>query len=327
MKFKSLIMPKKLEAEKETLSGMYGKFVAEPFEPGYGHTIGNSIRRLLLSSMEGAAVTAVKINGVAHEFSVIPGVVEDAMGIILNLKRVRFKMFSDGPETVFLKKKSGEAKAKDIEVNANLEVLNGDEHIAALEGNGELDIELTVSKGRGYLPVEKQNKESLPANAIAVDAIFTPVTRVNYEVCNARVGNITDYDKLIIEIWTDGSVNPADALAYSAKILKDSMNIFINFDEGEEELIIESGKETKVEGEDQKKQVKDLLNQSVDIIELSVRSSNCLRNAKIKTIKDLVTKQEDELLNYKNFGKKSLDEIKEKLVELNLSLGMDISSL
>ena len=327
MKFKNLIIPKKLEVDKSSSSVAYGKFVAEPFETGYGHTIGNSLRRILLSSMEGAAVTAVKIKGVAHEFSNIPGVVEDAMGIILNLKGVRFKMFSDGPETVFIKKKRGEVKAEDIEVNSNLEVLNGDEHIATLEGNSELEIELTVSKGRGYLPVEKQDNEGLPANAIAVDAIFTPVTRVNYEVGNARVGNITDYDKLIIEIWTDGSVEPADALAYSAKILKDSMNIFINFDETEEDVIVEDEKEAQVEGADQKKHVKDLLGQSVDIIELSVRSSNCLRNAKIKTIKDLVTKDEEELLNYKNFGKKSLDEIKEKLIELKLDLGMDISNL
>jgi DNA-directed RNA polymerase subunit alpha len=327
MKFKDLVIPKKLEVDKKTLTDSYGKFFAEPFESGYGHTIGNSLRRLLLSSLEGASITSIKVKGAPHEFTVLRGVVEDVMGIILNLKKIKFKSFSEDPQVVYLKiKGKKEVLARDIEINSNLEIVNKDQVIAHLESNGELDMELTVEKGRGYLSNEKQKGKELSAGSIAIDAVFTPVTRVNYEVENARVGHITDYDRLILEIWTDGTVSPEDALAYSAKILKDSMDIFINFEDNgpligaQEEKVTEQLKEK--EGIDK---LNDLLNQSVDIIELSVRSSNCLRNAKIKYIKDLVNKKEDELLNYKNFGRKSLDEIKEKLIGMGLNLGMDLS--
>ncbi|MFC1566725.1 DNA-directed RNA polymerase subunit alpha [bacterium] len=326
MKFKSLVIPKKLDVDKKTYTTSYGKFYAEPFESGYGHTIGNSLRRILLSSIEGAAVTAVKIKGAMHEFSVLPGVIEDTMSIILNLRKIRFKIHSLESETVFLKfKGAGEVKASDIELNSNVEVLNPDQTIATLEAKGNVEMELRISKGRGYLPVEKQDKKDMPLNMIAIDAIFTPVVRVNYEVENARVGHITDYDKLIMEIWTDGSVSPEDALSYSSRILKDSMNIFINSDEteGEEVAVVTEPKQDQ-ETKQKEGKIDELLDQPVDIIELSVRSSNCLRNAKIKTIRELITKQEVELLNYKNFGKKSLDEIKDKLKEMKLDLGMDI---
>ncbi|MFC1512473.1 DNA-directed RNA polymerase subunit alpha [bacterium] len=328
MKFKDLVIPKKLEADEKTLNGSYGKFYAEPFESGYGHTIGNSLRRILLSSLEGAAMTRLKIKGVAHEFSVLPGVVEDVMAIILNLKKVRYKSFSEELKVIHLKVKGEkDITANDIAVDSNIEIMNKNLHIAHLEPNGELDIEITIEKGRGYLSSESQDKASVPIDTIAVDALFTPVLRVNYEVENARVGHITDYDRLVIEIWTDGTLKPDDALAYSAKVLKDSMNIFINFEETTTIVgtSIEKTVEEKEEEYDEK--IRQMLQQSVDIIELSVRSSNCLRNAKIKLIKELVKKKEEDLLNYKNFGRKSLDEIKAKLQDMGLSLGMDIKNL
>jgi DNA-directed RNA polymerase subunit alpha len=330
IKLKNLIIPNNLQADMNTLSDVYGKFVAEPFEPGYGNTIGNSLRRILLSSIEGSAITAIKIKNVAHEYSAIPGVLEDVMRIILRLKQVRFK--SEITELQILrlcKKGKGQVLASDIETNSNIDVINKDLVIASLEIDGELDLELYVSRGRGYLPVEEQDKSKLPVDAIAIDAIFTPIVKVNYEVENARIGNITDYDKLIMEIWTDGSIKPENALSYSAKILKDSMNIFINF-EDDKQLILGYKKLQKEEKEDKEENVeekmKNLLEQSVDIIELSVRSANCLRSAKIKFIKELVIKKESELLAYKNFGRKSLDEIREKLQDFGLNLGIDISN-
>lgn len=320
MNLKTIIRPKKLEWEKLATDNTYGKFVAEPFERGYGHTIGNSLRRVLLSSLDGAAITNVKIEKVLHEFSTIPGVVEDVVQILLNLKQLRLKLFTDGPETLVLKaNKAGKLKAKDIEANNNIEILNPDLHIATLNSSGKLEMVMEVNKGRGYISAEKNKQEGKPIGVIPMDAIFTPVHKVAYNVENARVGQVTDYDRLIMEIWTDGSVVPADALAYASKILKDSLNIFINFDEEEEEDTVVTESEGK---EDQK--VKELLTQSVDIIELSVRSSNCLQIARIKTLGELVKKTEHDLLKVKNFGKKSLTEISKKLKEMGLSLGMQI---
>lgn len=319
MKLRPIIRPKKLEWEKVSADNTYGKFIAEPFERGYGYTIGNSLRRILLSSLEGAAVTSVKIEGVQHEFSAIEGVVEDIVQILLNLKKLRLKLFTDGPETLVLKvNKEGKVKASDIAPNNNIEILSPDLQIATLNTSGKLEMVMEVNKGRGYVPAEKNKKEGQPIGVIPLDSIFTPVKKVAYNVENARVGQVTDYDRLIMEIWTDGSVVPADALAYAAKILKDSLNIFITFEEEEEEVIAPKAEEQ----ENQK--LKELLNQSVDIIELSVRSSNCLQVARIKILGDLVQKTEQDLLKVKNFGKKSLAEISKKLKELGLSLGMKI---
>ncbi|MFH1783967.1 MAG: DNA-directed RNA polymerase subunit alpha [bacterium] len=320
MNLKTIIRPKKLEWEKVTSDNTYGKFIAEPFERGYGHTIGNSLRRILLSSLDGAAVTSVKIDKVLQEFSTIKGVGEDVVAILLNLKSLRLKMFTDGPETLTLKSnKAGKLRAKDIEPNNNIEILNPDLHIATLSSSGKIDMVMEVNKGRGYVPAEKNKKEGQPIGVIPLDAIFTPVHKVAYTVENARIGQVTDYDRLIMEIWTDGSVVPADALAYAAKIQKDLLNIFINFEEEEDD----TSNVQKAEDKEHQK-IKELLMQSVDIIELSVRSSNCLQVAKIKTLGALVSKTEQDLLKVKNFGKKSLNEIGKKLKELGLSLGMQI---
>lgn len=314
-----LVLPQKLQIDANTLTNKYGRFVAEPFERGYGHTIGHSLRRILLSSLEGAAVTAVRIKGAQHEFSSVKGVREDVINIILNLKQLRLKLFSAGPEILRLKvKKEGEVRAKDFEANNNVEILTPDLVIATMDTSGDLDMEVEVSSGRGYVPVERLKREGQPVNTIPVDALFSPITKVYYEVENARVGQMTDYEKLIIEIWTDGSVLPGDALAYAAKILKDSLSTFITFEEKEEP------KAPPAPAVEESSRVKDLLEQQVDIIELSVRASNCLKAAKIRTIGELVSKKEEELLNFKNFGKKSLDEIKERLKELDLHLGMEI---
>lgn len=313
-----LVLPQKLETDTASLTARYGKFIAEPFERGYGHTVGHSLRRILLSSLEGAAVTAVRIKGAQHEFSSVKGVREDVINIILNLKQLRLKLFSSGPETLHLKvKKEGEIKAKEIEPNTNVEILTPDLVLANIDAAGELDMEIEVSRGRGYIPAERLKHDGQPVNTIPVDAMFSPVTKVHYEVENARVGQMTDYDKLIMEIWTDGSVSPGDALAYAAKILKDSLSIFITFEEKEEPKVM------KEPVADENSRLRDLLEQPVDIIELSVRASNCLKAAKIKTIGELVSKREEELLNFKNFGKKSLDEIRDRLKELDLQLGME----
>lgn len=311
-----LILPQRLEIDQSVLTDRYGKFVAEPFERGYGHTIGNSLRRILLTSLEGAAVTAVRITGAMHEFTSIKGVREDVIHIIMNLKKLRLKLYSQGPETLRLKiKRSGEIFAKDIEANSQVEILTPDLVLATLDAGVEFEMEMEVSKGRGYVPAERLKKDGQPLGTIPVDALFSPVTKVQYEVENARVGQMTDYDKLNVEIWTDGSVAPADALAFSAKILKDSVTPFINFDEEETVPL-----QTQVKTEESAK-LQELLTQPVEIIELSVRASNCLKVAKIKTIGELVSKSEDELLSYKNFGKKSLDEIRDRLKEMGLGLG------
>lgn len=315
MRLPDIVGPQKIE--KNISSDMtYGKFVVEPLEKGYGHTIGHSIRRILLSSLEGAAVIAVRIKGASHEFATLQGVVEDVMGIILNLKKVRFKMFTDEVQTLSLSvSKSGEVKASTLEANTNVEIVNGDQVIATLESGGSLDLEIDVAKGRGYVPAEKNKKAGQPAGTILIDAVFTPIKKVFYEVENTRIGQATDYDRLNLEIWTDGSINPEDALIFSAKLLTDSVKIFASYEE--EEKTTAPAKEA-VESEE--KAPSDILNQPVEIIELSIRAANCLKQAKIKTIGELTTRTKDELLAYKNFGKKSLDEIEMKLKELGVSL-------
>jgi DNA-directed RNA polymerase subunit alpha len=317
--WKDLIRPKRLEVEKETLTPVYGKFVAEPFERGFGITIGNSLRRILLSSLQGAAITSVKIDGVLHEFSTIPGAKEDMTEIILNLKEVRLKLHTEGPKTIRVKAEGPKVlKAGDILTGDAVEVLNPDHYIATLSRDGKLSMEMVVKMGRGYVPAERNKEESQPIATIPMDAIFSPIKKVNYTVTNARVGQITDYDKLTFEVWTDGSLNPEEAVAHAAKILKDQLSIFVTFEEEEEAEMSYS----EVEGE--KEDFNENLLRSVDELELSVRSANCLKHANIKLIGDLVQKTEAEILATKNFGRKSLNEIKEILSEMGLSLGMKL---
>ncbi len=318
--WKALIKPKKLEVEQESLTDYYGRFYSEPFERGFGITIGNSLRRILLSSLQGTAITSIKIDGVLHEFSSIPGVAEDVTEIVLNLKEVRLKLFTQGPEEIKIRAQGeGEIKAGDIITGNNVKVANPDHHIATLGKDAKLNIDMAVSMGRGFVLAEKNKAEELPVGTIPIDSIFSPIRKVNYTVTNARVGQVTDYDKLTFEVWTDGSVRPEDSVAYAAKILKDQMNIFINFEE-EEEVV-----ETAVMKEDRK--INENISRSVDELELSVRSSNCLKNADIKTIADLVQRTEVEMLKTKNFGRKSLNEIKEILGEMGLFLGMKLEGM
>jgi DNA-directed RNA polymerase subunit alpha len=321
--WKDLIRPKRLEVEKETLTPSYGKFTAEPFERGFGITIGNSLRRILLSSLQGAAITSVKIDGVLHEFSTIPGVKEDVTEIILNLKEVRLKLHTEGSKIIRVKTEGPRVlKAGDILTGDAVEILNPGHHIATLSKDSKLSIEMVVKMGRGYVPAERNKDESQPIGTIPIDAIFSPIKKVNYTVTNARVGQITDYDKLTMEVWTDGSLNPEEAVAQSAKILKDQISIFITFEEeeeSEEEAIVSPGQE-EIE------RLNENLFRSVDELELSVRSANCLKHANIKLIGDLVQKTEAEILGTKNFGRKSLNEIKEMLAEMGLGLGMKLDN-
>lgn len=311
-----LQIPKKLDVDKDTLSENYGKFVAEPFERGFGVTIGNSLRRILLSSIVGAAVTSIKIEGVLHEFSTVPGVKEDVTDIILNIKNLRLKLHGDKPKIIHLKKKgAGKVCAKHITSDADIEVLDPNLHIATLDKDGKIDIEMVVQNGRGYVPSIQNKTEDMPIGEIPIDAIFSPIRKVNVSVENARVGRVTDYDKLIMEIWTDGSVRPDDVLGFSAKILKDHLSLFINFEETEPPV----EKKQAVNEEFNKNLLK-----NVRELELSVRAANCLKNASIRTIGDLVQRSESEMLRTKNFGRKSLNEIKEILHEMGLSLGMDV---
>lgn len=332
MKLKDLVLPENLAFDQDTLTDTYGRFYAEPFEKGYGHTIGNSLTRILLSSLEGCAVTAVKIEKVVHEYSTIKGVREDVVSILLNLKQLRFKLHTPDTEILRLSIKGEKVvRAKDIEANANVEILTPELPIATLDSNGELNLQIWVSRGRGYVPAEKQQKDIYPADTLMMDSLFSPVIKVHYDVENSRVGQVTDYDRLVLDVWTDGSVAPGDAIAYSAKILKDCLSIFITFEEEEVSATEEASPAAAAApglttGADADK-LRELLNQPVDIIELSVRASNCLKAAKIRSIGDLVSKTDEELISYKNFGKKSLDEIKERLVELNLSLGMDLTGI
>ena len=318
--WKDLIRPKRLEVEKETLTPTYGKFTAEPFERGFGITIGNSLRRILLSSLQGGAITSLKVDGVLHEFSTIPGTKEDITEIILNLKEVRLKLHTEGPKTIRVKAEGPKVlKAGDILTGDAVEILNPDHYIATLSRDGKLSMEMVVKMGRGYVPAERNKEEGQPIGTIPMDSIFSPIKKVNYAVTNARVGQITDYDKLILEVWTDGSLNPEEAVAHSAKILKDQLSIFITFEEEEEEM-------SYPEDEVEKEAFNENLLRSVDELELSVRSANCLKHANIKLIGDLVQKTEAEILATKNFGRKSLNEIKEILTEMGLSLGMKLDN-
>ncbi|ALA57661.1 DNA-directed RNA polymerase subunit alpha [Nitrospira moscoviensis] len=317
---KDFQVPMRVEVDKDTLSPTFGRFTTEAFERGFGTTIGNALRRVLLSSLTGAAVTTVKIEGVLHEFSTIPGVTEDVTAIILNIKTLRLALHTDKPKTIRLKKKGpGEAKGSDIVHDADVTILTPDLHIATLDKDASLDIEMTVKHGRGYVPAERNKEEGLPIGVIAIDSIFSPIKRVNFHVENARVGRMTDYDKLTMEIWTDATISPRDALSTAAGILREHIDIFINPEERAE------GK-TEAGFEESQREINKNLFRSVNELELSVRAANCLKNANIKTIADLVQKSEGEMLKTKNFGKKSLNEIKEILSEMGLSLGTKIDT-
>ena len=317
--WETLIKPKSMEIEEESLSPTYGRFHVEPLERGLGITIGNSLRRILLSSLQGAAVCAVRIKGVLHEFSTIYGVREDVTDIILNTKELLVKLHSDGPEIIHLKaNKPGVVRARDIQTGSNVEVLNPDHVIATLSEDGDLDMEMVVKRGRGYVPAERNREEGQPIGTVPIDALFSPIHKVNYTITHSRVGQITDYDRLSMEIWTNGNVSPADALGYAAKILKEQLSVFINFDEEE---AVPRAPEVQ-----EPSKLNDNLFKSVDELELSVRSANCLKNADIRFIGDLVQKSEGEMLKTKNFGRKSLNEIKEILSEMGLSLGMKLEN-
>ncbi|MCJ7664938.1 MAG: DNA-directed RNA polymerase subunit alpha [Desulfobacterales bacterium] len=320
-----MIKPKRLEVEEETLTDYYGKFVVEPLERGFGMTLGNSLRRILLSSLQGAAITAVRIEGSLHEFSVLAGVKEDVTDLILNLKEVVCRLHAPGPKSVRIEVEGEkEVTAADIITDADVEVVNPQQHIAILGKGAKLKMEMTIKMDKGYVTAERNKEEDMPIGTIPIDAIFTPIKKVNYTVTNARVGQITDYDKLTLEIWTNGTITPDDAAALAAKILKDQLSIFINFEEPVEELPCEDDEETK------KKKLEELrviLTKSVDELELSVRSANCLKNANIQYISELVQKTEQDILQTKNFGRKSLNEIKEVLKGMGLQLGMNIADL
>ncbi|HTP63989.1 MAG TPA: DNA-directed RNA polymerase subunit alpha [Geobacteraceae bacterium] len=316
--WRDLIRPKKLQVEAESFSNTYGKFYAEPFERGFGTTLGNSLRRVILSSLQGAAVTSVKIKGVLHEFSAIPGVTEDVTDIILNLKGVRFKMHGQEPRTIrIIHKGEGVVKAGDMITDPNVEVLNPEHHIATCSKDANLEMDMVVKMGKGYVPADRNRDEKAPVGTIPIDSIFSPIIKANFTVTNARVGQITDYDKLTLEVWTDGSVKPDDAVAYAAKILKEQLTIFINFDE-------EAEPNEEVEVEEEREKLNENLYRSVEELELSVRSANCLKNAGIKLIGELVSRTEAEMLKTQNFGRKSLNEIKDILTEMGLTLGMKL---
>ncbi len=317
MLWKGFQRPKRLDFERETLTDRFGRFYAQPFERGFATTIGNTMRRVLLSSIEGAAITAVKIDGVLHEFSPIPGVVEDATDIILNLKQIPLKMHVDYTKTVYLRvEKAGEVKAKDIVVDADIEVLEPEAHIATVSEGGKLHMELRMKRGRGYVSADKNFDEDLGIGWIPIDSVHSPVKKVNYLVEAARLGQTTDYEKLTMDVWTNGSITPRDAVSLAAKLVRDHLNIFINLDE-----TAEQGAEAAVEAP-RAGVTNENLDKSVEELELSVRSYNCLKNANIRTIRELVLKTEAEMLKTKNFGRKSLNEIKEILHSMGLSLGM-----
>ena len=313
--FKGFQKPKRLVANTETLTERYGMFTAQPFERGFGSTIGTGLRRVLLSSIEGAAITAVRIEGVHHEFSPIPGVVEDATDIILNLKQVPFKMIGEGTRTVRLTADgAGQVISGQIQTDADVEVLDRNLPIAMVNEGGTLSIEMRLKSGRGYVAADRNFDEDLPLGYIPIDSVHSPVRKVNFAVEGARLGQNTDYDKLTIEVWTNGAISPQDAIGHAAKLLKDHMTIFINFEELPDQV-----EEVSERGGDR---VSEQLNRSVEELELSVRSYNCLKNAGIQTINELVQKTESEMLRTKNFGRKSLNEIKEILYSMGLSLGM-----
>lgn len=315
-------MPKRLVKEEATATPTYTRFVAEPFETGYGHTIGNSLRRVLLSSLEGAAITSVKIDGAMHEFTTIDGVVEDVTDIVLNLKKVKFKAHSRDVQTLLLSaNKEGSVTAGDIQLNQNLELVNPEQLICTLDRKKKFEMELEVRVGRGFCPGDENKKVDQPIGVIAIDSLFSPVTRVRYAVEAARVGQRTDYDRLVVEIWTDGRVSPDDALTQASAILQHHLDVFVGYDKNAVEFEQEESKQ-----DDERSKLRKLLNMSVNEIELSVRAANCLNNANITTVGQLAMKTEAEMLKYRNFGKKSLNEIKEKLAALGLALGMNIDA-
>ena len=319
VKWRDFQMPKRLDCDESTYNNTYGKFIAEPFERGYGVTLGNSLRRILLSSIEGSAVTSVKIEGIQHEFSTLPGVVEPVADIILNIKNLVLRSHSKTAKTIYVKTdKKGEIKAKDIICDETIEILNPNLHIATLTRDTKFNMELEVSRGRGYVPAEANKKEDAPVGTIPVDSIFTPIVKVNFFVENTRVGQRTDYDKLLLEIWTNGGVNPKEALLYAANILQRHLDVFVSYGQ----LPEEEEEEEEVTAEE--KALYEKLRLPISELELSVRSSNCLKEASIKTISDLVRKTESELLSFRNFGKKSLSEINDLLKAMGLSLGMKI---
>jgi DNA-directed RNA polymerase subunit alpha len=311
-------MPKRLTKEESTATDTYAKFVAEPFETGYGHTVGNSLRRVLLSSLEGAAITSIKVDGAMHEFATIEGVVEDVTDIVLNLKKILFKAHTRDPQTLLLSaNKDGQVTAGDIQLNQNVELVNPAQHICTLDKKRKFEMELEVKIGRGFLPGDENKKPNQAIGVIAIDSLFSPVTRVRYQVENARVGQRTDYDRLILEVWTDGRITPDDALTQASAILQHHLDVFVGYDKNAVEF------EEVVDKQDEEKgKLKKLLNMSVNEIELSVRAANCLNNANITTVGQLAMKSEQEMLKYRNFGKKSLNEIKDKLQALGLTLGM-----
>lgn len=317
--WRELIRPKRIEIQQESYTNSYGKFVCEPLERGFGITIGNSLRRILLSSLQGAAIVSVKFDGVLHEFSTIPGVREDVTDIILNLKEVKLKIL-EGEEAIMrlVSEKEGPVKASDIDTKGLVKILNPDQHIATLNGETKLDMEMIVRCGKGYVSAEKSKPRDTEIGTIPIDAIFSPIRKVNFVVTNARVGQITDYDKLTLEVWTDGSIVPEDAVAYAAKILKEQMSPFINFEEEPEPI--------EDEEDEEEEKLNENLFRPVSELELSVRSANCLKNANITLIGELVQKTEQEMLKTKNFGRKSLNEIKSILEEMGLSLGMKLEN-
>jgi len=313
-----LIKPKKVERDEKSYSPYYGKFIYEPLEKGYGITLGNALRRVLLSSIPGTAITSVKVDGVAHEFSTISGVLEDVTDIILNLKQVRLKLHANPPRTIKIEKEGeGEVKAGDIITDGSVTIVNPEQHIATLTSKeAKLIMEMTVNLGRGYVPAERNKEEGQPLGTIPIDSIFSPIKKVNFTVRNARVGQMTDYDKLILEVWTDGTITSENAISLAAKILRDQLDIFLI--EEEETLPSELPEEKEEEIP------KELFYKNIDDLELSVRALNCLKNANIRLIGELVQKTEEELLKTKNFGRKSLNEIKNVLHQMGLSLGMEL---
>lgn len=313
-------LPKRLAKDESTATETYARFIAEPFETGYGHTIGNSLRRVLLSSLEGAAITSIKIDGAMHEFTTVDGIVEDVTDIVLNLKKVRFKSQSRETQTLLLSvNKEGEVTAGDIQLSQGVEVVNPDQHICTIDKKKKLEMELEVRVGRGFCPGDENKKIDQPIGVIAIDSLFSPVSRVRYNVEQARVGQKTDYDKLVLELWTDGRISPDDALTQASAILQHHLDVFVGYDKNAVEF-----EEEQKPVDDEKSKLRKLLNMSVNEIELSLRAANCLNNANITTVGQLAMKTEQEMLKYRNFGKKSLNEIKEKLSALGLALGMNI---
>ena len=321
VKWRDFQMPKRLDCDEASYTETYGKFIAEPFERGYGVTLGNSLRRILLSSIEGAAVTSIRVNGIQHEFSTMEGIMEPITDVVLNIKGLVLRSHSKVPKTIYLKAdQKGDLKAKDLIVDETIEIINPEHHIATLTQDIPFNMELEVSRGRGYVPADQNKRDDQPVGTIAVDSIFTPITKVNYFVENTRVGQRTDYDKLILEIWTNGGINPKEGLLYGANIMQRHLDVFVAYGQLPEEEVEEE------EISEEEEAVYEKLRLPISELELSVRSANCLKDASIKNISDLVRKTESELLSFRNFGKKSLTEINDLLKIMGLNLGMKIDS-